>query len=172
MPCMRRRVRRKMDVLENFGMSGRTFKLVYYGNIMLWGLLVTFLVIFIILELVKDSAHSRSVDSQATADYYKLLVPDMREILLWGYQGRGVKVNVTGLFPGHLEEYEDGFMKYNLNKYLSDRISMRRPLPDVRDVECRQVTYDLHDLPKVSVVVVFRNEPRTTLLRMLYSVVD
>ncbi|BFZ21367.1 hypothetical protein BsWGS_24406 [Bradybaena similaris] len=158
-----------MDVIENF-MSGRTFRLVYYGNLILWGLVVMFLVLFIILELVKDS--SRPQKPTARSESIELLVPDMKEILLWGYQGRGVKINVTRLFPGHLEELEDGFLKYNLNKYLSDRMSMRRPLPDVRDEECRQMDIEVTQLPSVSVVVAFRNEPRTTLLRMLFSVID
>lgn len=85
-------------------MSGRTFRLVYYGNLILWGLVVMFLILFIILELVRDS--SRTQKPTARSESIELLVPDMKEILLWGYQGRGVKINVTRLFPGHLEELE------------------------------------------------------------------
>ncbi|KAF4531969.1 hypothetical protein B566_EDAN010216 [Ephemera danica] len=49
------------------------------------------------------------------------------------------------------------------NKHLSDRISLERSLPDVR--------HPVENLPSVSVVVVFHNEARSTLLRTVHSIV-
>ena len=60
---------------------------------------------------------------------------------------------------------------YSYNKYVSDRISVRRLLPDTRHRECRLVDYQKH-LPKTSVILIFCNETLSALLRTVHSVID
>ena len=60
---------------------------------------------------------------------------------------------------------------YSYNKYVSDRISVRRLLPDTRHRECRSIDYD-NDLPKTSVILIFCNETLSALLRTVHSVID
>ncbi|XP_030053204.1 polypeptide N-acetylgalactosaminyltransferase 6 [Microcaecilia unicolor] len=72
------------------------------------------------------------------------------------------------------EEYElrQGYAKYNLNSFVSDRISLHRDLgPDTRPPECVVKRFRrCPSLPSVSVVIVFHNEARSTLLRTVHSV--
>ena len=60
---------------------------------------------------------------------------------------------------------------YSYNKYVSDRISVRRLLPDTRHKECRSIDYD-KDLPKTSVILIFCNETLSALMRTVHSVID
>ena len=59
---------------------------------------------------------------------------------------------------------------YSYNKYVSDRISVRRRLPDTRHRECRSLDYD-KDLPKASVILIFCNETLSALMRTVHSVI-
>ena len=59
---------------------------------------------------------------------------------------------------------------YSYNKYVSDRISVRRLLPDTRHKECRSIDYD-KDLPKTSVILIFCNETLSALMRTVHSVI-
>ena len=60
---------------------------------------------------------------------------------------------------------------YSFNKFVSDRISIRRKLPDVRHEECKTLDYDKH-LPRASVILIFCNESLSALMRTVYSVID
>lgn len=60
---------------------------------------------------------------------------------------------------------------YNFNVLASDRMSLRRSLPDFRSPECRNLTYS-ENLPTVSVVIVFHNEIWSTLFRTVWSIID
>lgn len=60
---------------------------------------------------------------------------------------------------------------YSYNKYVSDRISVRRLLPDTRHRECRSIDYE-KALPKTSVILIFCNETLSALLRTVHSVID
>lgn len=70
--------------------------------------------------------------------------------------------------PGKLN---DGPLKYGHNESISQSLSLRRVLPDVRDTLCQKIRYQ-ENLPDVSVIIVFYNEAWTTLLRTIHSVVD
>lgn len=61
--------------------------------------------------------------------------------------------------------------EYNFNVYASDRISLRRSLPDYRFSECHILIYP-DKLPLVSVVIVFHNEAWSALLRTVWSIID
>lgn len=57
------------------------------------------------------------------------------------------------------------------NGALSDKISLHRSLPDIRNAGCQKKNYS-SELPTVSVVVPFHNEHWSTLLRTAHSVID
>ena len=59
---------------------------------------------------------------------------------------------------------------YNINVTLSDRIPLDREIADTRPDECKQIKYNLEELPTISVVTVFYNEPLSMILRTVHSV--
>eukprot|EP00178_Gracilaria_changii_P020190 TRINITY_DN586_c0_g1_i1.p1 TRINITY_DN586_c0_g1~~TRINITY_DN586_c0_g1_i1.p1 ORF type:complete len:621 (-),score=86.71 TRINITY_DN586_c0_g1_i1:2772-4634(-) len=62
----------------------------------------------------------------------------------------------------------------SFNRMRSDSISLDRPLPDVRPDQCMSEWYYESEakLPTTSVVIVFYNEPLSTLLRSVHSVLN
>ena len=60
--------------------------------------------------------------------------------------------------------------KYAHNRVASDRMPLKRTLPDVRHAECKLIDYD-KDLPTASVIIIFNNEILSTLLRTVWSVI-
>eukprot|EP01147_Barroeca_monosierra_P005718 gene5718-9004_t len=69
-------------------------------------------------------------------------------------------------------EYDIGWGKNNFNQFISDRISLHRPIRDTRHELCRDRTYPVNELPDTTVVIPFHNEARTTLLRTVWSILD
>ncbi|CAI5445490.1 unnamed protein product [Caenorhabditis angaria] len=59
-----------------------------------------------------------------------------------------------------------------MNTHASDKISLDRDVPDPRIEECRKIKYDLQNLPKASVIIIFTDEAWTPLLRTVHSVVN
>ncbi|XP_076461829.1 polypeptide N-acetylgalactosaminyltransferase 5-like [Babylonia areolata] len=88
-----------------------------------------------------------------------------------GEKGKGVRIDKDKLSPEDRKKYDEGWQKNAYNQYASDMISLHRSLPDVRDTECRDVTYR-EDLPDTSVVVCFHNEAWSVLLRTVHSILD
>ena len=85
-----------------------------------------------------------------------------------GDNGRGVVLSEE-----QTKEDISGQMKlYAYNKYVSDRISVRRLLPDTRHRDCRSIDYNNNELPKTSVILIFCNETLSALLRTVHSVID
>ncbi|KAH8307149.1 hypothetical protein KR044_006054 [Drosophila immigrans] len=70
-----------------------------------------------------------------------------------------------------IRAYTKRFLEYGYNAWLSERLPLRRELPEVRDSRCLNIEYD-HEPETVSIVVIFRNEQLATLLRMLHSLRD
>ncbi|CAH4029986.1 unnamed protein product [Pieris brassicae] len=60
---------------------------------------------------------------------------------------------------------------HSYNILVSDRISINRSLPDMRNESCRNVQYNLDNLPTATVIIVFHNEAWSTLLRTVMSVI-
>mmetsp|Transcript_45970 Transcript_45970/g.99856 ORF Transcript_45970/g.99856 Transcript_45970/m.99856 type:complete len:613 (+) Transcript_45970:116-1954(+) len=86
-----------------------------------------------------------------------------------GENGRGFpKENFTA---AQQEEFDAGWKRNRFNEYASNRISLRRSLPDVRTKTCQAKSYPTN-LPDTSVIICFYNEARTTLLRSVHSVLD
>ena len=61
------------------------------------------------------------------------------------------------------------YRKYDYNALISDMIPFPRILPDYRPDSCRQLKYP-SDLPKISVIIPFRNERLSVLMRTLYGI--
>ncbi|KAL0099258.1 hypothetical protein PUN28_020083 [Cardiocondyla obscurior] len=64
---------------------------------------------------------------------------------------------------------EAALAKKALNVILSNKISLTRKLPDVRNPLCANLTYDKL-LPSASIIIIFYNEPWSVLLRTVHSV--
>ncbi|XP_061577189.1 polypeptide N-acetylgalactosaminyltransferase 18a isoform X2 [Cololabis saira] len=63
------------------------------------------------------------------------------------------------------------FRYYGYNGYLSDRLSLTRPIPDLRPDGCRNMSYS-SDLPQLSVIFIFVNEALSVLLRSIHTVIQ
>ncbi|XP_068458410.1 polypeptide N-acetylgalactosaminyltransferase 18a isoform X2 [Clinocottus analis] len=63
------------------------------------------------------------------------------------------------------------FRYYGYNSYLSDRISLTRPIPDLRPDGCRNMSYS-SDLPQLSVIFIFVNEALSVLLRSVHTAIQ
>ncbi|XP_070578357.1 N-acetylgalactosaminyltransferase 7-like isoform X2 [Ptychodera flava] len=66
---------------------------------------------------------------------------------------------------------DSSIKEYSFNQYISDKISLDRNIPDLRDTQCKHWHYP-HDLPRASVIVVFHNEGWSTLLRTVHSILN
>uniref|UniRef100_A0A8C2TMZ8 Polypeptide N-acetylgalactosaminyltransferase n=2 Tax=Coturnix japonica TaxID=93934 RepID=A0A8C2TMZ8_COTJA len=64
-----------------------------------------------------------------------------------------------------------GLETHGFNEALSERISLRRELPEVRHPLCLQQEYD-SSLPTASVIICFHDEAWSTLLRTVHSIID
>lgn len=98
--------------------------------------------------------------SSATLDLYQR----------YGPGENGTAVDTFGLnfsFP----ELEARNKVHSFNTFISDMISLHRKLPDMRPMECKRKVYS-RNLPPLSVVVIFRDEWWSILLRTVYSVLE
>ncbi|KAL8560243.1 hypothetical protein ACOMHN_005976 [Nucella lapillus] len=85
--------------------------------------------------------------------------------------GPGEK-GVAVLLQGEEKTRAEALMpKEAFNRLASDKISLERSVPDVRDPACRNIVYP-RELPTASVVIIFHNEAWSTLLRTAHSVVN
>ncbi|CAF1553477.1 unnamed protein product [Rotaria magnacalcarata] len=80
----------------------------------------------------------------------------------------GQSVSLTAEESKGLDEV---MKKEFFNLRASDKISLWRSIPDTRDGLCKSISYPL-DLPSTSVVIVFKNERWSPVLRTVYSVLN
>ncbi|EAK90398.1 extracellular protein with a signal peptide followed by family 2 glycosyltransferase and ricin domains [Cryptosporidium parvum Iowa II] len=59
---------------------------------------------------------------------------------------------------------------FNLN--LSDSLPLDRNVSDYRDLQCKLISYDISKMDTISVIIVFYNEPFSTLMRSVHSVLN
>ena len=83
-----------------------------------------------------------------------------------GEQGKPVQVTVE-----EERQHSDLFRSNGFSGWASDKISVHRAVPDIRNKGCKTKQYHA-SLPTVSVVVPFYNEHWSTLLRTFHSVLD
>lgn len=60
----------------------------------------------------------------------------------------------------------------SLNEELSEHLSYNRTLQDARNPLCKNQYFDVNDLPTVSVIIIFFNEPYSVLVRTIHSVLN
>lgn len=73
--------------------------------------------------------------------------------------------------PDIQAEVNQSINEFKFNEFLSRLIPLDRELPDYRQGTCLNVTY-LPNIPKVSVVIAFYNEPFTMLMRTVFSILN
>jgi len=73
--------------------------------------------------------------------------------------------------PSYERQIEEGYKKYAFNVLVSDIISVHRNLGDKREDECKDKKYKI-PLPSVTVIICYRDEATSTLLRTVYSVLE
>lgn len=61
--------------------------------------------------------------------------------------------------------------KYGYHKIASDKVSVNRSVIDCRDPRCKEVKY-LADLPSTSVIVIFKDELKSVLLRTIHAILN
>jgi len=83
-----------------------------------------------------------------------------------GEQGKPVQVTAE-----EERKHSDLFRSNGFSGWASDKISVHRAIPDIRNKGCKTKQYHA-SLPTVSVVVPFFNEHWSTLLRTFHSVLD
>uniref|UniRef100_A0A4W5MA67 Polypeptide N-acetylgalactosaminyltransferase n=1 Tax=Hucho hucho TaxID=62062 RepID=A0A4W5MA67_9TELE len=69
------------------------------------------------------------------------------------------------------KEAEGLFQMYGYNAFLSDRLPLNRELPDTRDPKCANHQYP-HDLPTISVVLIYLDEALSIIKRAVRSIID
>lgn len=82
----------------------------------------------------------------------------------------GAAVNLSGInmsLPG----LDARNKVHGFNTFISDMLSLHRKLPDMRPIECKERVYP-DNLPPISIVVIFRDEWWSILLRTVYSVLE
>lgn len=89
----------------------------------------------------------------------------------FGQDGKGMDVDKKVLKKDEASEFDKGWNINAFNQYASDRIGLHRSLPDVRDAECKNISYR-KKLPQTSVIIIFHNEAWSALLRTVHSVLD
>ncbi|XP_053610497.1 polypeptide N-acetylgalactosaminyltransferase 3-like [Plodia interpunctella] len=83
-----------------------------------------------------------------------------------GEGGRPVEI-----YQRELITAKEHFSLHYYNIVVSDKISINRSLPDVRSKSCKDVKYDIDNLPTATVIIVFHNEAWSTLMRTVMSVI-
>uniref|UniRef100_A0A671PF06 Polypeptide N-acetylgalactosaminyltransferase n=1 Tax=Sinocyclocheilus anshuiensis TaxID=1608454 RepID=A0A671PF06_9TELE len=81
------------------------------------------------------------------------------------------KCGLTMTSQGHRRVALKMFQYYGYNGYLSDRLSMDRPIPDYRPEGCKSMSYP-SNLPQVSIVFIFVNEALSVILRSIHSAMN
>eukprot|EP00040_Diaphanoeca_grandis_P020815 m.110678 g.110678 ORF g.110678 m.110678 type:complete len:657 (-) comp28060_c0_seq1:214-2184(-) len=80
---------------------------------------------------------------------------------------------LTNLSPEQERLKKEGYDNCQFNQFASDQLSLHRHARDTRHPSCVDKRYyPAANMPAVSVVIVFYNEARSTLLRTAWSVID
>lgn len=134
------------------------------GALVLLGLLGVFLVGGVLGGLRPVELEGLTELSRPTNAKYKAVLRD-EEIRTSLLQKRKSKQDQ--------KEYDEGYKNNRFNQWISDRLSLHRRSYDTRIVECLdEKYYPISHLPTTSVIIIFHNEARSTLLRTVWSVLD
>ncbi|XP_060569287.1 polypeptide N-acetylgalactosaminyltransferase 5-like [Ruditapes philippinarum] len=86
-----------------------------------------------------------------------------------GINGSAVVINENDISSEDMSQYLNDFLHDDFNGYLSDIISIHRKVEDYRPKICKDLIYP-DDLPKIGVVIPFKDEHLSVLLRTVYSI--
>ena len=107
-------------------------------------------------------------------DILETIVPDPHELLDFeakvrpelGLNGAGVSLPKE---QSHAD-IQNQMKLHSFNKFVSDVISLKRSLPDVRHPDCKSIAYDKPaNLPTATVILIFSNEALSAVLRTVWS---
>ncbi|KER28444.1 hypothetical protein T265_04748 [Opisthorchis viverrini] len=120
----------------------------------------------------QDNAFNQYASDRISVRRY---IPDLRNgafcFLVAGEGAVPYLVNRSALSVEEQAKYDKGFQDNAFNQYASDRISVRRYIPDLRNGACKTQSFS-SDLPKTAVIICFHNEAWSALLRSVHSVLD
>jgi len=114
----------------------------------------------------KFTLPSSSYPPDSLVEWKPLVVEDHGDRELPGEMGKAVDIP-----DDRKEEAEKTYSINQFNLVASDMISLNRSLADARHEECLKDQYPAL-LPSTSVIIIFHNEARSTLLRSIHSVIS
>nr|CAD7440047.1 unnamed protein product [Timema bartmani] len=115
----------------------------------------------------EDSSVKREAASRGTRGRR----PGFEDTALSQHGEMGDPVILPAQLPEDVQKMvDDGWWRSGFNQYVSDLVSVHRSLPDLRSPWCKTPGKFLSYLPQASVVICFRNEAWSTLLRCVHSV--
>lgn len=127
------------------------------------------------LELAKDVKTTRKKSTKRTEPFvWPVLSDEIKELhkmLNLSNPGHmGQPVNLPPNLPDDIaQKISKSWEVYSINEFVSTLIPLDRDLPDIRPEYCRTVSY-VDNLPMVSVIMVFHNEPLSMILRSVFAV--
>lgn len=132
-------------------------------------------------EILESSLHvqpeSPAVPLHAQPQVVKNLQPTIAVPKGWLPHARPVNLELR--LPQHVREqpalssHQAMFRQYGFNLKLSNEIPLVQKWPDVRNDQCKARKWpSVNEMPKASIVIIFYNEPLSTLLRNVVSVLN
>lgn len=113
----------------------------------------------------KETPRFISTKPQSVASFKKFLSSKHGEM--------GLPVILPGNLPNDFKKLiANEWEKYNYNNFISQKISVHRSLPDLRDQLCKNASRSLNKLSKTDIIIAFHNEGWNTLLRTVHSILD
>uniref|UniRef100_A0A8D0HGN4 Polypeptide N-acetylgalactosaminyltransferase n=1 Tax=Sphenodon punctatus TaxID=8508 RepID=A0A8D0HGN4_SPHPU len=91
----------------------------------------------------------------------RILFPDSLLFKRWG----------EDLTEEQQTKAQELFINYGYNVYLSDQLPLNRPIRDTRSPRCQEKKYP-HNLPTLSVILIFMNEAMSIILRAITSLIN
>jgi hypothetical protein len=124
------------------------------------------------LEIIKSSSKSIFSDKIYILPLSDEILEIHRRLNLTNPGHLGKPVKLPENLPADIQLLVNAsYHEFKFNEFVSQLIPYDRELPDYREVQgtCKNATYS-DDLPKVSVILSFFNEPFSMLMRTIYSV--
>ncbi|CDQ64303.1 unnamed protein product [Oncorhynchus mykiss] len=110
---------------------------------------------------LKEGQAVKATEVKKERKVVKKLYPNSALFTTWGDE----------LSEEEQKEAEGLFQMYGYNAFLSDRLPLNREIPDTRDPKCANHQYP-HDLPTISVVLIYLDEALSIIKRAVRSIID